>query len=52
VLLYGLLFDNVLSLPGLAVLPVWWIRAGSTLVSITAGLFLLNFQLSIPGCSN
>ncbi|MFM7168105.1 MAG: 7TM-DISM domain-containing protein [Planctomycetaceae bacterium] len=44
VLLYGLLFDNVLSLPGL-LLPASWIRAGSSLTTITAGIFLLSFSV-------
>ena len=50
VLLYGLLFDNVLSLPGWS-LPVWWIRAGSSLTSICAGVCLLNFSAVYCGVS-
>jgi len=51
VLSYGLLFDNVISLPGVS-LSAWWIREGSSLTAILAAVCILGFSATYTGSSN
>jgi len=51
VLAYGLLFDNVVSLPGFS-LTNWWIRAGSSLMAVFAAICLLAFSVVYVGYSD
>jgi len=51
VLSYGLLFDNVISLPGVS-LSAWSIRTGSSLTATLAAVCMLGFSVTYTGYSD